>query len=280
MEDLKYNMVRESLARGFKPAGFEQPEDKRDYVKPRRELQKAFYQWVDELPDYLDWEVEYNKVCELISPLGEVSYKEANSLLAGFKPKTKGQKEAGLFISACYTHSPEGIIVFDLDAPEIYCIGYKTNKNIFNNGKVGAFFALESSGLSVNNSECEDYFAMKSSGVVINNGESKSWFVEGSSGIAVNNWECGNWFADNSSGLAITVKEPKSYGRKEESRIIKPADCDSIPELRKYLDELSEISRNIKDELSAKRFLERYGPEPKERIEREIKDILKEFSIE
>ena len=235
-------MVRESLARKFKPAGFEQPEGSRkNYIKPRKELQEAFDKWVEELPEVLpdrdDSEEQYKKACELIDPIGEIPYREANSLLADFNPKTKGQIEAGLFISACYTHSPEDTIIFDLDAPDIACIGYKTNKNIFNNGEVG------------------------------------NWFAWNSSGLSVNNGECGDGFASYSSGLAIAVKEPKSYGYKEKGRMIKPEDCDRISELKIYFEELCEITRNIKDEESAKRFLERYGSEPKERIENDIKNI-------
>ena len=242
-------MVRESLARKFHPAGFEQPEGSgKNYVKPRAELQEAFDRWMKELPDNIpSWEeseAQYKIACESIQPLGEIPYRESNSLLADFNPKTEGQKEAGLFISACYTHSFEDAIVFDVDAPEIDCIGYRTNKNIFNNGKVGAFFASFSSGLSINNGEC------------------------------------GDWFAWYSSGFVIAIKEPEGYGWKGEGRTIRPADCERIPELKRYMEELSEITRSIKDEESAKRFLERYGPEPKEKIEHDIKEMLKKGGFE
>ncbi len=46
------------------------------------------------------------------------------------------------------------------------------------------------------------------------------------------------------------------------------------------MEELSEITRSIKDEESAKRFLERYGPEPKEKIEHDIKEMLKKGGFE
>ena len=275
-------MVRESLARRFRPAGFEQPEgSRRNYVKPRAELQNAFDQSVGELPNDVSYLIsaevrkQYKKACGLVQPLGEIPYREANSLLADFNPKTNGQKEAGLFISACYAHSPEDIIIFDLDAPEIDCIGYKTNKNIFNDGKVGDLFAIKSSGLAVNNGECGDFFAQASSVIAVNNGECGEGFAYGSSGLSVNNGECGSYFASWSSGLAIAVKEPKRYGWREKGRTIKPADCDRIPKLKQYLEELSENSRKIKDEESAKMFLQRYGPEPKARIEKEIKEILR-----
>ncbi len=271
-------MTRESLARKFHPVGFEQPENSRkNYVKPRAELQEAFDRWVEELPEtYLHFEKaenQYKKACKSTQPLGEIPYRESNSLLADFNPKTYGQKEVGLFISACYIHSPEQTIIFDLDAPEIEYIGYKTNKNIFNNGKVGNWFAYASSGLSVNNGDCGGVFARDSSGLVVNNGECGNWFAQRSSGPAVNNGECGDCFASYSSGLAITIKKPKSYGYREKGRTIKSADCDRIPELRKYLEELCDLTRGIKDEESAKMFLERYGIGG-EKIEPEIQEIL------
>ncbi len=261
-------MTRESLARRFRPAGFEQPENsRRNYVKPRRELQYIFDRWVEEISNTIfDWcisEEQYNKAFELVKPLGEIPYREANSLLADFNPKTEGQKEAGLFVSACYTHSPENTIIFDLDAPEIHCIGYGTNKNIVNNGKVGKWFARGSSGLSVNNGECGNFFANLSSGLSIKK-ENRL-----------------DWFSAKSSGLVIVIEESKGYWIVKKDRTIKPVDCERIPGLKEYLDELGNLTKAIKDEESAKIFLERYGPEPKEKIERDIQEILwnREFEI-
>ena len=278
-------MTRESLARRFRPAGFEQPEgSRRNYVKPRAELQEAFDLWVDGLPTHLEFYDErvreqYERAKKMIRRFGEIKYKEANSLLVGFKPKTDGQKDAGLFVSSCYTHSPEKIIVFDLDASEIDHIGYRTNKNIFNNGKVRNWFALNSSGLAVNNGECGDGFAREYSGTAVNNGECAAWFALNSSGLAVNNGECGDGFAWEYSGLAVAVKEPEGYGHRVKGRTIQPAGCNSIPELKKYMEELSEISRNIKDEESAKMFLERYCVGGY-KIKQEGEDILERGDLE
>ena len=155
-------MVRESLARRFKPAGFEQPEGSRkDYTKPRDELCDAFYRWMRELPEALDHMsayVQYGKARKLIEPLGEIPYMEANALLAGFKPKTKVESVAGIFISACYNKSSERVIIFDLDAPEIKCIGYNLGENrvLVNNGEVGDYFGSGSQGIAINNKKAKN----------------------------------------------------------------------------------------------------------------------------
>ncbi len=266
MEDLKFDMVRESLARKFRPAGFEQPEGSRkNYVEPRRELQEAFSEWVSELhPFYISWEEServYKKACNSIQPLGEIPYREANSLLLNFKPKTDGEKGAGLFISACFNQSHENIIIFDTDAPEVDRIGYilGENKVLVNNGVVGSCFGPMSSGFIVNKAESGDLLGQLSSGIILNGGKT------------------GYRFGECSSGTLIALREPKrfNYGDvRKTKRILRSWDIYRVPELKNYLDEMSEITKNIKDEESAKRFLERYGPEPKERIEHDIKDIL------
>ena len=288
--------VRENLSRKFHPAGFEQPEGSRkNYVKPRIELQEAFDKWVDELPKYINSEDEieekYNKACKLIKPLVKIQYREANSLLVDFKPKTNIQRVAGLFISACYTHSPEDTIIFDMDVPEIEFIGYRTKKNIFNDGKVGKGFVCMASGLVVNNGECRDEFAREFSGLAVNNGNCGDWFALNLSGLAVNNGECGDWSFRELSGLAVNNGEHgdgfaqgssgldilwglKSYGWKEKSSE-KLSDLEGFPVVKYYIEELRNLTKSIKDEDSAKRFLEKYGPEPRERIEQDIKEILK-----
>ncbi len=258
-------MVQESLARKFHPAGFEQPEGSRkNYVKPRAELQEAFDKWVDGLPNYSlalddDSEKEYKKACELVQSIGEIPYREANSLLAGFKPKTYGQSGVGLFISACYNQSPEPVIIFDVDAPEINLIGYglEENKILVNKGKVGDYFGRSSSGILVNNGKIEWLFSIFFSGIIINNDEALDLV--------------GYW----SGGTIVGLREPKDYGYLLGGGIILKADGSmGIPKLKNYLEELAEITMAIKDEESAKRFLQRYGPEPKETIESEIKKFL------
>ncbi len=235
-------IYQESLARKFHPAGFDQPEgSRRNYVRPRRELQYAFDKWLNELTEHSPvWKDRYEKACESVMPIGEIPYREANSLLADFNPKTSDQIEAGLFISACYIHSPESTIIFDLYAPQIWCIGYKTNKNIFNNGIVGKYFAFLSSGLSIDNDECGVFFALRS------------------------------------SGIALGATGPRGYGHIKIGRTIKPAHWHGIPELKTYFEELRDVTNLIKDNESAKIFLEKYGPNPKERIEMEIREIVGE----
>ncbi len=263
-------MTRENLARKFRPAGFEQPEGwRRNYVRPRRELQEAFYQWITELPKKFDGsfiaDCEYEKAEKMIKPFGEIPYREANSLLTDFKPKTEVEKDAGIFVSACYNQAPEEIIVFDLDTPEIWSIGHDLEKGkiLINNGSVGDFLGCGSSGVVLNNGHAERQFG--------------SW---DSSGISVNMGEAGHWFGHKSSGIVIALQEPESYadpvcrGFDTIKLVLDPSTLDSIPKLKNYLEELSEITKSIKDEESVKRFLERYGPEPGERIEQEIKRIL------
>ncbi len=101
-------MIHESLARKFHPAGFEQPEgSRRNYVRPRDELQGAFNRWIGELPrgyfslSFDEAENQYKKACYLVQALGEITSREANSLLADFKP-AHVNRDAGLFVSACY----------------------------------------------------------------------------------------------------------------------------------------------------------------------------------
>ncbi len=278
-------MVRENLARKFHSAGFEQPEGSRKkYVKPRAELQKAFYKWVKELPndhDY-DWketEKQHRKALSLISYFHSIEPEETNSLIAGFNPETEGQREVGLFISACYTKSLEPVIIFDNGSDEIVdYIGYRLPKGkvLVNNGIAGCWFAKYSSGIAINNKSGGVLFGSGSSGIAINNGEIENHFANCSRGIAINNGDVGMWFANSSSGIVIAIDEPKSYGDAPEAKVLKPTDCERIPELKKYLDELHDLTKSIKDEQSAKRFLERYGPVPRERIKQNIKEMLEE----
>ncbi len=265
-------MVRESLARRFRPAGFEQPEGSRkNYVKPRVELQEAFDGWVGGLteqgPDsYLD--DQYRRACELVKPIGEIPYREANSLLAGFRPKIdyqsrlgSAQSRAGLFISACYNQSTEPVVIFNLDAPEITLIGYMLGKNkvLVNNGEIRSYLAPVSSGLIVNNKEAGNFLGRDSSGVVVNNGHTGGWFID-----------------SESPGIFIDLQKPSSLEQiVKGGRFLRSEHFHKIPDLKKYFEELCEATRTIKDEDSAKRFLEIYGPEPRERIEQDIDKILK-----
>ncbi len=270
-------MVRESLARKFKPAGFEQPEHSRkNYVEPRRELQEAFYQWLRDSISLREDEIEYDKACKLIKPIGKIPYREANSLLFDFDPKTAREMDVGFFISACYNQSPEHVIIFDLDAPEIDDIGYMLgeNKVLVNSGKLRFLTGYRSSGTVVNNGEFDRESCVESSGVVINNGWSDVLFGAGSSGIVLNAGEIQIGFGGSSSGIVIGLKKSYDYGTpRRNGRILKPADCDRIPELKNYLEELSEISRNIKDDDSARRFIETYGIGG-EKIKPEIEELI------
>ena len=276
-------MVSESLSRRFRPAGFEHPEGSRkEYVRPRRELQEAFDEWLGGLCEILS-EEEYGKACKLVKSLGEISYREANSLLFDFEPKTYIEKEAGLFISACYNQSPEQVIVFDMETPEIWGIGHMLGKNkvLVNNENAYGWFGWNSSGVLVNNGMAGNPFGFGSSAIIVNNGRVGLEFALGYSGIIVNNGMAGNYFGENSSGIMIALKEPEGYGYLGYAkRVLKPEDLERIPELKEYLQELSEITRNIKNEESAKRFLERYGPEPRERREQDIEEILRNGGIE
>ncbi len=245
-------MVHESLARKFHPAGFEQPEDsRRNYVKPRPELQYAFDMWINELPLLFtcsDMGKQYKKACDLVRPIGEITYKEANSLLVDFKPKTGDQKTVGLFLSACYNISSEQVIIFDLDVPEVDFVG-----------------GLGENKILVNNGEAGEYFGSDCSGLVVNNKKTRGWFAAGRLGVIVDNGETGWNFTDYSSRTAIAL----SPGAKT----ICPCDIDRIPELKKYMKELRDLTMAIKDEESAKRFIERYGVGG-ERIEPEILRII------
>ncbi len=236
-------MVQESLARKFHPAGFEQPEDRKGYVKPRRELQNAFYQWTEELPKQIcnwdDVEKEYRKACKSIRPLGEIPYRETNSLLVGFKPESWAQRDVGLFASACYNQSPEPVIVFDLNGSEIDCIGYRLGK----------------SKILVNHSQVGKSFGWRSLGIIINNGEA------------------GSEFAEDFSGISIALQEPEDYGISS-GKFLKPDRINRIPDLKEYLEEFCDMTKSFKDDELIKRFLERYGTEPKKRIEQDIKRIL------
>ena len=270
-------MVRESLARKFHPAGFEQPEGSRkNYVKPRAELQYAFDKWVDELPVPLfdgDEEDQYKKARELVQPLGKIPYREANSLLINFEPKTQEDEEeghpVGVFISACYNQSSEQVIVFDLDAPEINFIGYNLGKPkvLVNNGKAGNNFGTGNSA---------KFHRKPFSGFVINNGEVGYNFGAYSYGILMNNGKAGTNFGHNTSGLVMMLRNPKHYepGIWEDCRVLELADCDEVPELKIYVTELRELSKTVEDGESARKFIEKYGVGGK-KVEPEINEILK-----
>jgi len=259
-----YIMVQEALARRFRPAGFEQPEGSRqNYTKPSPELQEAFYRWIDELLSYEDFVLteQEKRAQELLRPLEEIPYREANALLTGFKPKIRSERKAGLFISACYTHSPEDAIVFDLDAPEIDFIGYGFGKNrvLINKGKTGDWFAQQSSGTIINNGAVWHSSWQSSSGIFINNGLTGWGFGSGSLGYS-------------NSGILIDLKNTKALCLPNYTTY---KECDRIPEIKEYLEELGEITKSIKDEESAKKFLERYGKKPEETIRCDIDYILK-----
>ena len=82
------------------------------------------------------------------------------------------------------------------------------------------------------------------------------------------------------SGIEISIKNPEDYIYAESARItLKPVDCERIPELKEYLEDLSEITKIISDEVSAKKFIEMYGPGG-EKIEPEIKKFLAESGFE
>ncbi len=262
-------MTRENLARMFRPAGFEQPEEsRRNYTKPSPELQEAFKEWTDGLDEHIFLEyvnAEYERAVELIRPLGEISYKEANSLLIDFEPKKDSEKDAGLFVSACYNQSPESSIVFDFDCPNIRCIGYELSKGKFlvNTGSVNHMFGVGSEGVILNLGETGDFFGGQSVGIIINNGKSGNC--------------AGGPFE---SGIAIFMKNPGNYSHVYSGLIIKPEAIEWIPELKQYIKDLSELSKGLDDEESAKRFLQRYGSEPKEKIGQEIKIILRDRGFE
>ncbi len=237
-------MVRESLARRFHPAGFEQPEGSRkSYVKPRRELQDAFDKWIGELGNdaYFKRPVLYQKAQKLIEPLGKIPYMEANSLLVDFKPKNSSQMDAGLFVSACHNQSPEQVIVFDLDAPKIDCIGYKFGEKrvLINNGNIGNMVGDLSSGLVVLNGKSDGYYG--------------SYVL----------------------GTLIRMQYPENYAvLSKECQVLWPSNCERIPELKKYMGDLKDATKAIKDEESTKRFIERYGVGG-EKIVPEIIEALK-----
>ncbi len=280
-------MVRESLARKFHPAGFEQPEGSRqNYIKPSPELYEAFYSWLEGLPnvefDINDCEFDkseiakeqYIKALRYIDQIGEIPYREANSLLVDFKPKTKAEKNIGLFISACYNRSPEQVIIFDMNLPEIRGIGYclEGNRVLINNGEAGLWFGARSYGVVVNNGKTEKGFSWR---CYVNGA-----FCESFSGIAINNGDVGDFFGYKSSGKILislngwaTCEAPTKT-----ETILHLSSPKLIPNLKQYLEELSEITRNIKDEESARKFIERYGIGG-EKIEPEVKDILKKKRI-
>ena len=289
------DMIRESLARKFHTAGFEQPEgSRRNYVKPRTELQEAFDVWVKEFSEtYLDdysQEQKYNIACELIKPLGEIPYREANSLLAGFNPKTEGQEEAGLFISACYTHSPEHIIIFDVDAPDIHYIGFVLGKNrvFVNNGETGNYFGSQSSGIVVNNGESGD-FGEHCSGIVVQNGKTYSTYSDWRSEIFIlvdsENPEYGiikkeigklrlcRWAGGDREDFDIACAEHLKYIKNLTENQA------GVDELKRYCDDLKQISRKIKDSETTQEFLQIYGPEPRTKIENDLEDILKRWGF-
>ncbi len=255
-------MTRESLSRKFHTAGFEQPEEsRRNYGKAPGKLQKLFYDWIDGLSEKTDpsFEKQYRKATGILKYLDEeISIQDANSLLVGFEPKTEGQKVAGLFVSACYNHSPERLVVIDLDAEDIYCLGYRLGKRkvLVNNGAVG------------------DFFSIGNYGIVINNGRTGESFGRGSDGIIVNNGSFDLRCGFLAQGPLILLKNSGPIEFSPHGIFLKPGDLKEIPELKLYLEDLCEITRNLKDEDTAKKFVEIYGTDG-EKIKPEIEEILR-----
>ncbi len=277
-------MIRESLTRKFHPAGFEQPEgSRREYVRPRDELQKLFYKWFEGLcNDYPYWEEgirewaypfrevaeeEYIKACELVKHLGEIPYIEVNSLLIDFEPKSFAQQKAGLFLSACYNKSPQQVIVFGFNAPQIWYIGYKLERGkiLVNNGEVGQEFGALFPGVVINNGDVAFRTHYNPLGIIVNNGIFECCISD----VITPNFEIGFRGQKGAYGYLRNIK-----------KFLELADFDKIPELKKYFKNLRELSKSVKDKESTKNFLERYGSEPKERIEQDIEDILKKGGFE
>ncbi len=196
-------MVRESLARKFHPAGFEQPEDRRGYSVSDR-LNRIFYQWVDGLGTGAGQEEDYKRALDAIKDFEQIPSSEATSLLVGFKKRKNYDDKVGLFISACYTKAPEDVIVFDQNAEYISFIGYRLrDKILINEGSVGPHFAMKSACTVINNGNSDLSFARASSGLVINNGHTENFFAESSSGTVINNSEAGDHSGEHCEGLVI-----------------------------------------------------------------------------
>ena len=108
----------------------------------------------------------------------------------------------------------------------------------------------------------------------------KSVFGLQSSGLALNLGEAGYLLGNTSSGLVITLTEIREYGDQlEGGKLLKPQDCDSIPELKDYLERLKLASQSIKDSDSVRDFISQYGKTGK-KIKRDVKRILKASGIE
>ncbi len=265
----RFDMVRESLARKFHSAGFEQPEGSRkNYVRPRRELQEAFYQWMGDLPygiysDLSFTELHYERAKRLLeeNKITCLTSLEANSLLLGLKIKTKRGSDIGLFLSACYNLSDEDVIIFDEDAEDVNLIGYNCSKPLINNGRVRNDFGYRSSNFIINNCMARRRFAGSSSGPAINNGDLGGRFGMFSLGLLINN---------GTSEKGPCIKRI-GFGNLR----MNPDDCDKIPGLKDYLERLRAESEKIKDVKSARTFIEKHGPEPKVKIENDIKEMLK-----
>ncbi len=163
-------------------------------------------------------------------------------------------------------------------------IGYKFEGVLVNTGKVGDMFGENSNNLLINNGEAGDWFGKFSRGPVTNNGKARPWFGAYSKSHVINNGEAGynfGVFTKINGGHVIAITEPEDYGYSSSmfGRLLTSSECKRIPELKQYIEELSKITKAIKDEDSAKRFLEMYDPEPRERIEKEIIEILKGMEI-
>ena len=219
---------REFMARGFRGVGFPGPKPPRDPNQPKSELGKRYAQWLEGFDEgFRYWtekiEQEYRRAFNLIDELelDENSIVEANSLLVLEKTgeiSEKAYKASGLFVSAVYNKVNPITLIFDIDAPDIDCIGYRFNGFLVNKGKVG------------------DLFGESAAGPVINNGETGDWFGYSAAGPVINNGEAGDWFGWYAKGPVIAIEEPTGYRYLSNSeRVLKPADCARIPELKKYI---------------------------------------------
>lgn len=267
----------------FRPAGHEAPAARREYPEPDKKLQKAFEGWEGGLSKDLDWHHEatletcYTRALDLTKKL-EFSLDEVHGLLLQNQDH-QYIKYAGLFVSTLFNTTPEKFITYDLELEPIHFLGYRLAKDkvLINRSKVGRWMGERASGPVINYGEADRGMGWQASGPVINFGKTISWFGAGASGSVINYGEVKSMGA-SAIGYLIAARDPEKFveERGRVKRTLMQKDCESIPALHAYLDELRQkFERGRCDDKALLAALDELGPEPGRKIEQDIADILK-----
>lgn len=293
--------MSEQMAYKMQPAGHEKPEEKRKYEKPSNKLASAFEEWVKEYPDdsmsipvtpddrETFFDKSYSKAQNLTEKLN-ASVAEAHALAILYRDHPKCFY-AGLFISAIYNKSQEKDIIFDLHECRIDLLAYKLvkGKRLINYEKLEGDTGFKSESPIINYGTMLEVGA-DSSSLIMNLGHAD--LLGGYGGnyrpeptpVIINFGTCST--ITGTCGIVLSLKKPRSQVQYNDTPykpniLLKPKDCKKIPELSHYLKQMQrkfELGR--KDYTKALAALDELGPEPGEKIAKDIEEILRGYKYD